>query len=65
MGDAPAHHQHEHEAKGQEKQAGDAILHADHLVVGREDVFLDEIDFVVVVMGVMTVIMAVIRVLGV
>jgi hypothetical protein len=65
MGDAPPHYEHQHKTERQEKQARDAILHADHLMIGREDVFIDEIDLVVVMMGIMAVIMSmIIRVLG-
>jgi hypothetical protein len=65
MGDAPPHDEHEHEPKGEEEETGKSILHPDHLMISGKDVFLDEIDFVVVVVGIMTVVMAVIRVLGV
>lgn len=65
MGDAPPHHQHQQKTECKEKQPRDAILHTDHFVIRREDVFVDEIDLMVVVMRVMTVVMAmIIRVLG-
>jgi len=37
----PAHDHHQEETEQQEQQATDAILDADHLVVGREDVFVN------------------------
>jgi hypothetical protein len=42
MGDLPAHQQHEAEAEEHEEQRRDAVLHADHLVVGGKDIFPPE-----------------------
>jgi hypothetical protein len=38
VGELPAHQHHQREAEEQEQQAGDRVLDADDLVVGREDV---------------------------
>ena len=38
VGDLPAHDHHQAEAEQQETQRGDAILNADDLVVGGEDI---------------------------
>jgi hypothetical protein len=38
----PAHQHHQRKAEEEEKQAGDAVLDADDLVVGREDVVAPE-----------------------
>ena len=42
VGDAPAHHHHQVETEGEEQQGGDAVLDADHLVVGGEHIFREE-----------------------
>ena len=39
MGDLPAHQKHQTKAEEHEEQRGDAVLHADDLVVGGKDVF--------------------------
>jgi hypothetical protein len=49
IGDAPAHHHHQIESEGQEAQGGDAVLEADHLVVGRKDPFPDKSRIMVMV----------------
>ena len=35
----PAHQHHQAKAEEEENQSGDAVLDADHLMIGREDVF--------------------------
>jgi hypothetical protein len=49
VGDAPAHHHHQIESKGQEGQGRDPILEADHLVISGKDPFPDESRFVMMV----------------
>ena len=37
IGQLPPHHQHQEESEKQEEQRGHRILHADHFMVGREN----------------------------
>ena len=48
VGDLPAHHHHQAESEQEEEQRGDAILNADDLVVGGEDVRAPEARLLVV-----------------
>jgi hypothetical protein len=48
VGDLPAHHHHQGESEQEEEQCGDAILNADDLVIGREDVCPPEARLLVV-----------------
>jgi hypothetical protein len=52
-GDAPAHHHHQVKSEGQEQHRRDAILDADHLVIGGKNVLPEEsgVVVVIVVMG--------------
>src|SRR5439155_9182207 len=45
----PAHHHHQAKAEEQKEQTADAVLDADHLVIGGENVFTDEAELVVFV----------------
>ena len=45
----PAHQHHQAKAEEQEDQPRDSVLDADHLVIGRDDVFFPEWQFVVIV----------------
>jgi hypothetical protein len=47
IGELVAHQHHQRKAKEQEQQAGDRVLDADHLVVGREDVLAPEAELFV------------------
>ena len=47
VGELPAHQHHQREAEEQEQQAGDGVLDADDLVVGREDVLAPEAELLV------------------
>jgi len=38
----PTHHQHQHETEEKERQSSDAVLDTDYLVIGRENVLLQE-----------------------
>jgi hypothetical protein len=50
--DFPAHHQHQAEPEEEEEQGGDPVLEADHLVIGRKNVFAHEtLVFVMRVVG--------------
>ena len=49
IGQLPAHQHHQAKAEEQENQPGDAVLDADDLVIGREDVFSPEWQLVVIV----------------
>ena len=53
IGQLPAHQHHQAKAEEQEDQPGDPVLDADHLVIGRDDVFFPEWQLVVVVRVVM------------
>ena len=47
VGELPAHQHHQREAEEEEQQAGDGVLDADDLVVGREDVLAPEAELLV------------------
>ena len=47
VGQVPAHQHHQREAEEQEQHAGDGVLDADHLVIGREDVLPPEAELLV------------------
>ena len=49
ISDGPSHHHHEGEAEKEEKQAGDAVLNSDDLVVGGKNVFFPKTEFVLIV----------------
>jgi len=57
VGQLPAHHHHEAKTKEQKRQATEPILDADHLMIGRENVFSPEAELMVLVL--MSVAMAV------
>jgi hypothetical protein len=48
MGDLPAHEEHQEEPKQQKEKGGDAVLNADDLMVGGENVFAPEPQILVV-----------------
>jgi hypothetical protein len=50
-GNRPAHHHHETEAHEQKQQRHHAVLDADDLVVAGEDIFLPEVQLVVMRVG--------------
>ena len=47
VGELPAHQHHQRKAEEQEQEAGDGVLDADDLVVGREDVLAPEAELLV------------------
>ena len=49
-GELPAHEQHEAEAEEEKGQPGEAVLDADRLVVGGEDVLTPPAELVMIVM---------------
>jgi len=55
VGDAPAHHHHQVKSEGEEQHGGDAILDADHFVIGGENVFRPESWIVVMIIVVMVI----------
>ena len=59
IGELPAHQHHQAKAEEQEDQRGDAVLDADDLVIGRENVFPPEAEFVVLVL--LAVLMRIVR----
>src|SRR5690349_10958630 len=65
MRDAPAHDQHQAETKKQERQSGDGVLNADHLVIGGENPFPPEPGFVVIMVPMVVVTMCIVSVCGV
>ena len=52
IGDRPAHDAHQAETKKEEEQGHEAVLNADHLVIGGENVFSPESELVMFVPGV-------------
>ena len=49
IGQLPAHQHHERKAEEQKDQPGDAVLDADHLVIGRENVLPPKTKLVMIV----------------
>ena len=47
VGELPAHEHHQRKAEEQEQEAGDGVLDADDLVIGREDVLAPEAELLV------------------
>jgi hypothetical protein len=56
VGQLPPHDQHQQKTEEEEKQPGDAVLHTDHLVIGRKNPLLPEAGLVVVIVGMMIVV---------
>ena len=49
IGQLPAHQHHQAKTEEEENQPADAVLNPDHLVIGRENVFSPETEFVMLV----------------